>query len=132
MHAESGSSKIAHVPERSETRRRGPAKRAGFAFEFSGESMFKRFVLYSLILTATATVASGATFVVPSDRLMVRQSDAVVVGSVLNTYSQLADNGAIETVTWLSVEEVIKGAVIQSTIKITEPGGAYGERASFI
>ena len=88
--------------------------------------------VFSLILgIAASRTASASTFVVPSDRELIRRADAIVVGSALSSYPQLnADNG-IETVTVLSIEETIKGNAA-GTINIVEPGGELGRRATVV
>jgi len=89
----------------------------------------------SLYIAACALVAqslAATTFVVPPDREMIRRAHAIVVGSALTSYSQINDDGGIETVTPISVEEVIKGVGFGSTLVVVEPGGAYEGRATAI
>ena len=88
-----------------------------------------RFILVTIL--GAAVSAAGATFVVRTDRDLIRRSEAIVVGTPLTSYTTESGN-AIETVTVLSVEEVIKGAVLDRTINIVEPGGVYGNRATGI
>lgn len=71
-------------------------------------------------------------FVVPSDHDMVRRAHAIVIASALTSYTQLNDDGGIETVTPMSVEEVIKGSRLGSTLTVAEPGGEYDGRATVI
>jgi len=85
-----------------------------------------------LALTLLAVVASGATFVVPTDRELIHRTDAIVIGNALVSYSQLNDRGGIDTVTSISVEEVIKGSGISGTINVVEPGGVVGNHASIL
>ncbi len=75
-----------------------------------------------LALTLLAVVASGATFVVPTDRELIHRTDAIVIGNALVSYSQLNDRGGIDTVTSISVEEVIKG----SGIRLSPGAGRWG------
>lgn len=80
-------------------------------------------------------IASGAfatTFVVGNDREMVQRADAIVRATVLGSYTQLDSAGAIETVTTVSVQEVIKGRLGSSTIDIHEPGGILNGQARLI
>lgn len=91
-----------------------------------------RSYFFAAFFTLLATAAAAATFVVPTDRDMVRRTDAIVVGEALTSYTQLTDNGGIETVTPFSISETIKGGFISSTINIYEPGGVYEKRASMI
>lgn len=78
-----------------------------------------------------AAVAEAATFVVPPDREMVRRADAIVIATPTLSYSQVT-NGGIETVTRMSVEEVIKGATPKDALNVVEPGGEVGNLFSYI
>jgi len=83
------------------------------------------------LLVFCAFAAQAVTYVVPSDRDLVKSVDAVVIGSALNSYSQLNAAGSIETVTTFGVEQVISGDV-QGEIAIHQPGGVYGDQAMVI
>ncbi len=83
------------------------------------------------ILSMAATLGA-ATFVVPADREMVRRAHVIVVASALTSYTQLTPQGGIETVTPISIEEVISGGKVPDTINIVEPGGRLGDRATII
>lgn len=85
-------------------------------------------VLFQLV----AVVAYGATYVVPTDREMVRRAQAIVIGEALASYTQLNDKGGVETVTPFSVSEVLKGRIADDTINIYEPGGRYGDHITSI
>ena len=89
-----------------------------------------RGVLAALFLLAAPSYA--ATFFIPQDRELVRGATTIVAGSVLDSRPQLSRNGYVETVTSVSVREVLKGALITSTIDIHEPGGVYGDRVLMI
>jgi hypothetical protein len=80
-----------------------------------------------LFFLLAATVAYGATFVVPTDRDMVRRAQAIVIGQALASYTQRTAWGGIETVTPFSVEEVIKGRIASGSITIYEPGGVSND-----
>jgi hypothetical protein len=88
-------------------------------------------VLCLFLAFAAIRTASASTFVVPSDRELIRRADAIVTGSALSSYSRLNAGGGIETVTVLSVEETIKGDAA-GTINIVEPGGEFGRRATAV
>ncbi len=83
-----------------------------------------------VLLCATCSIPPlfAATFIVPPDRDMVTQATAVVVASALNSHTQLNDASGIETITAMSVEEVIKGNIHGDTFDVYEPGGVYGKR----
>lgn len=55
---------------------------------------------------------------------MIRRSDAIVIGSALDSYAQKTAEGGVETVTTFSVESVLKGVDLHQVLNIVEPGGA--------
>jgi hypothetical protein len=85
----------------------------------------------ALLLLASQTLPA-ATYVVPADGDMVHRADAIIIGSALSSYAQEDERGGIETVTLMSIEEVIKGSPSASTIEIHEPGGRLGKKARII
>jgi len=98
-------------------------------------TQLNRAVQFSLLFLFTlflVTVAQAATFVVPPDRELVQRADAIVIGTAVMSYGQFTKDGGIETVTKISVEDVIKGAVPSESINVVEPGGAVGNIASVI
>ena len=76
--------------------------------------------------------AFAASYIVTSDRETVRRADVIVIASALLSYPQEADNGSIETVTVISIEEVLKGTVSTPTIEVHEPGGRLGKRVKLV
>jgi len=79
-----------------------------------------------IIIVATfflSVPAFAATFVVPDDRDLPKRADAIVVGTVIDSYPQWSADGGVETLTVFSVGEVIKGNV-SPTLNIVEPGGS--------
>src|SRR5260221_7992880 len=91
-----------------------------------------RLAILVVFVTLLGSSLRAATFVVPPDRDMVKQATAIVVASALSSRTQLNDAGGIETITAMSVEEVIKGDIEGSTFEVYEPGGVYEKRASTI
>ena len=87
---------------------------------------------FLFIIAFMAAPAFAATFIVPTDRDMIRRSDAIVVGEALSSYTQRGEHVAIETVTPFSVSEVIKGDISSKTINIHEPGGILGNTGLMI
>lgn len=75
--------------------------------------------------------AFATSYVVPTDRDMIGRSDAIIIGTALGSYCQVASYGQIETVTTFSIEEVIKGQIETSQISVHEPGGRLGARVKF-
>lgn len=88
------------------------------------------FIIAACALLARAVNAT--TFVVPADRDMVRRAHAIVVGSALSSYTELNASGGIETVTPISIEEVIKGGGFGTVIDVVEPGGEYEGRVTIV
>lgn len=88
-----------------------------------------------LVLLSFVTVSSSvtaATFVVPHDRELVRRAHAIVLATPLTSYTQVSDDGGIETVTPVRVEQVIKGARNLTSLNVVEPGGELNGRATII
>ncbi|HEV7487112.1 MAG TPA: hypothetical protein VGQ65_15650 [Thermoanaerobaculia bacterium] len=84
-----------------------------------------------VLFAAAGTGAFATSFVVPSDRELIRSADAIVVASALSSYTQRTSENGIETVTVMSIEESIKGDAAGS-INVVEPGGTFGQRATVI
>ncbi|HXI12911.1 MAG TPA: immunoglobulin domain-containing protein [Thermoanaerobaculia bacterium] len=93
------------------------------------EKCIRLLFVAAVCLSASAPLFS-ATFVVRSDRELIRASEAVVVGTVGESVGRSNANGRIETVTTLRVEEGI-GRHFESgeTIKIVQLGGVVANRA---
>jgi uncharacterized cupredoxin-like copper-binding protein len=91
-----------------------------------------RIPLLSFLACIASVNAFATSFVVPSDRDLVRSADAIVVGVAIRSFAQLNAEGGIETVTSVSVAQVIKGMVPSATIDVYEPGGSIGELSTFI
>ncbi|MEA2416206.1 MAG: hypothetical protein QOI58_2863 [Thermoanaerobaculia bacterium] len=87
-------------------------------------------VLITFVSLAPAVFA--ATFVVPPDREMIRRADAIVIATPLASFTQRSDDGGIETVTPVRIEEVLKGQRIPMSITVVEPGGEYRGEAQLI
>src|SRR6476659_1022124 len=81
-----------------------------------------------ILAVLAASTAHAATFIVPSDRVLVTASKAIVVVTAGTSQGRWAPGGWIETVTELRVEEAIKGPVAAGeTIHVTELGGMVGD-----
>jgi hypothetical protein len=86
----------------------------------------------ALSLSLIAAAASAATFVVRPDRDLVQRADAIVVASALTSYPVPTPEGGVETVTAMSIEEVVKGDVADSALNVVEPGGVYKGRVTIV
>ena len=74
-----------------------------------------------------ATSARAATFLIPTDRELVKAAKAIVVATAGESAGRRAPGGWLETVTALHVDEAIKGPVADGeTIQVTELGGKLG------
>lgn len=86
-----------------------------------------RHLALAVILIFSAGSLCAATFVVPPDRDLIRRADAIVTATALSSYTQLTDEGGIETITTFRIEEALKGTP-GDTINVAEPGGEYHGR----
>jgi hypothetical protein len=95
-------------------------------------SDFRR-LMFVLAVTVTTLSVRAATFIVPSDRVLVTASKAIVVAVAGESHAHWAPGGWIETVTELRIEEAIKGAITAGeTIQVTELGGVVGKTGYFV
>jgi hypothetical protein len=79
------------------------------------------------LLLVLATSARSATFLVPSDRELIRAAKAIVLATAGQSEGRRAPGGWLETVTALHVDDAIKGPVTAGeTIYVTELGGKVG------
>jgi hypothetical protein len=85
-----------------------------------------------LLLAFLAPAVFATSFVVPSDRDLIRRAGAIVIATPLASYTQINDEGGIETVTPIRVEEVLKGTGIGESLAVVEPGGEHDGRATVI
>jgi hypothetical protein len=93
-----------------------------------------RLVVRMLIvsLLATATSLQAITYIVPSDRDLVKRAEAIVIATAVESHSELRDGGRLVTVATLQVERVLKGSVGGETVQLAELGGAVGNRVTMI
>jgi hypothetical protein len=82
------------------------------------------------LLTAVTSV-QAITYIVPTDRDLVKRSKAIVVATAVDSHSELRDGGRLVTVATLQVERVLKGAVGEK-VQLVELGGAIGNRVTMI
>ena len=93
--------------------------------------MTKRNLTFTILFLLLATSLAAATFIVPSDRELVRRSDAIAVAVVTSSIAQPTAAGGIETVTTFDVVEPLKG-FLPPIVDVYEPGGVLPERAVII
>lgn len=82
------------------------------------------------IATLIATSAHAVTYVVSSDRNLVRRADAIVIATAVESHAIFTSVGGIATVTTFASNDVIKGT--PSQFEVTEPGGAIDGRMMFV
>lgn len=81
-------------------------------------------------LLISAGTATAAVYMVPADRDMIRQSDAIVIATAGNGFGEYAANGDIVTRTPLQLERVLKGPFTPGqTIETKDLGGIVGNSA---
>lgn len=90
-----------------------------------------RMLIVSLV--AGATSLQAITYIVPTDRDLVKRAEAIVIATAVESHAQFTKNGGIVTVATLALDQVIKGDLAgQSSITLTELGGIIGERGALI
>ncbi len=95
-----------------------------------------RIAIRSLIAFMLALATSSLyaiTYIVPTDRDLVRRSEAIVIATSVESHSQYTTDGRIVTIATLALDEVLKGELGgQSSIDLIEAGGFVGDRATAI
>jgi len=84
------------------------------------------FRLTAVIVLAACLFAPtlrATTYIVPTDQQMIGSAQAIVSGTVIDRYCRRASDGSIETVTEVKIDERLKGASDESTLKIVQWGG---------
>src|SRR4051794_27448576 len=92
-----------------------------------------RIVIRLLIVCclAAATSLQAITYIVPTDRDLVKRAEAIVIATAVESHSEMRDGGRIVTVATLQVERVIKGNV-GDTVQLAELGGAVAGHARLV
>ncbi len=85
-------------------------------------------IVFSL---AAATSLHAITYIVPSDRDLIKRAEAIVIATAVESHPELRDGQRIVTVATLRVERVLKGSIGES-VQLVELGGSVGNRATFI
>jgi len=87
----------------------------------------------SLALIAFATSVEAVTYIVPTDRDLVRRATAIVVATAVESHAELTASGGVITRSELTIESVLKGALhADQSLQLVEPGGIMSERATLI
>src|SRR3954447_3472040 len=87
--------------------------------------------LLILSFLAAATSLQAVTYIVPTDRDLVKRAEAIVIATAVESHSELRDGGRIVTVATLRVERLLKGSPADS-VQLVELGGAVGNRVTFV
>jgi len=89
--------------------------------------------LLSLVVLLPSAVAHAATYIVPSDDVLVGKAHAIVIARALTSYAEDSKEHGIETVTVLSVEDVLKGAWTRGDeIEVRTIGGVLETRVKVV
>jgi hypothetical protein len=84
------------------------------------------FVSAFLLTLLFAGTTFAASFIVPTDRELVRAANAIVIATAQGSYAERVDERMINTVYVFRVDEVIKGSVPLQELRVAEPGGVIG------
>ena len=79
-----------------------------------------------------AASLQAIVYIVPSDRDLIRRSDAIVVATAVESHAELSSRGMVVTATQIKIEDVLKGDVAQSELRVVEPGGIMSEQVSLV
>jgi hypothetical protein len=93
-----------------------------------------RILVRLLIVTfvAAATSLQAITYIVPTDRDLVKRAEAIVIATAVESHAEIRDGGRIVTVATLQVDRLMKGNVGSGTVQLAELGGTVGGRATLI
>ncbi len=89
-------------------------------------------VLSVIVLLCVASSVQAVTCIVRSDRDLVRRADAIIIGTAVESHSELTDIGGVVTVAEMQIEGVLKGTISDDSVRLVEPGGMMSERAMLI
>lgn len=89
--------------------------------------MLQRVCRVAILCALAAPSLLAVTYVVPSDRDLVRRADAIFIGSAVESHAIATAAGGIATRTTFRVDEAVKGT-FENSVQITEPGGAIEAR----
>jgi hypothetical protein len=82
-----------------------------------------RVMLRLVILAALSPSALAIVYVVPSDDVLIRRADAIVVARAIHSDVRDSDERGIETVTIFALEDVLKNGSIATGFAVDAPGG---------
>ncbi len=90
-------------------------------------------LLTAVALVITTSSALAVTYIVPTDRDLVKRSEAIVIATGIGSHSEITAGGRVVTIATMALEEVLKGELGgRATIDLIEPGGIAGDRATLI
>src|SRR4051794_17262404 len=88
--------------------------------------------LLLIVCLFAATSLQAITYIVPTDRDLVKRAEAIVIATAVESHSEMRDGGRIVTVATLHVERAIKGDVGGDTVQLAELGGAVAGHVRLI
>jgi hypothetical protein len=87
-----------------------------------------RTCLVVILFVMAASPLAAATFIVPSDRELVKGAEAVVIATPERAWSFFGGDGLIHTTTALHLDDLLYGAIPdRGSIEVTLPGGVIGD-----
>jgi hypothetical protein len=91
-----------------------------------------RTYVVALLSFLFAVSLQAVTYVVPSDRDLVRRADAIVIATAVESHAIATEGGAgIGTITTFDVDDQIKGT-LREELRVYEPGGSLDGRIMMI
>jgi hypothetical protein len=91
---------------------------------------------FSATLLASLFIVSSlhaVTYIVPTDRDLVRRADAIVVATAIDSHAAITADGRVVTIATLGIDEVLKGAFRhRESVDLYEMGGVVGDRVTII
>lgn len=92
----------------------------------------RKFIFVFIALWCLPATVQAITYIVPSDRDLVNDAKAIVIGTAMASHAELTASGGIVTVADFQVEQVLKGAISHEAIRILEPGGFLSDHAMMV
>src|SRR2546428_2226754 len=74
-----------------------------------------------------SSLASAATYRVPTDDVLVGKAGVILRGVVMGVRSRADDEGSIHTDITISVSSILKGSNVGATVVVRQPGGTVGD-----
>ncbi|HEX8154434.1 MAG TPA: hypothetical protein VF698_14975, partial [Thermoanaerobaculia bacterium] len=94
--------------------------------------MFRKPAVLALLLLVAAT-ANASFFVVPPDDDMIDEAQAIVIGTIRESYGAFDIYGRVQTTYRIEIEEVLKGSIdTRLPVHIRDMGGEVGSQGMLV